>query len=655
MKTQTQYPVNEAERLSALRRYQILDTPPEPAFDRIAEMAAKFFHVPMAGVSLVDEDRVWFKSRVGINVPQTARDAGLCSTAMLSQGVFHLRDASLDERATAHALVHDLGIRFYAGAPLRTEQGLNLGTVWVLDRKPRELAAGEAEMLTMLAALAMNQMELRLYAEKVAQLEQVQRTSGEQLREANERLAQSEKQFRDLFEEAPIAYVHQAVDTRIFQANRVAMKILGVKPEEITGLLGTSFIPDTPEAQRRLRDALPLMETGTDSSGVVLELRRKDDGRPLWVKWWCRPEPDGSYTRSMFLDITDQVLMEQQKARLEAQNAYLLDEIRTEQNFGDIIGGSSGLCKVMQQVRLVAPTDATVLITGESGTGKELIARAIHERGARSERALVKLNCSAIPEGLFESEFFGHVKGAFTGALKDKPGRFELADGGTLFLDEIGEVPLAMQAKLLRVLQEQELERIGDTHTRKVNVRIIAATNRDLKKEVDEGRFRQDLFYRLSVFPIEVPPLRERRDDIGPLVANFIKQSARRMNRPEPQISKTAFDQLTTYNWPGNVRELQNTVERAIILWQEGPLTFDLPASRPDRNSDEQAKPALLTLDDLKRQEREAIINALKQTNGKVSGAGGAAELLGMKASTLASRISSMSINRRALDIEAME
>ena len=209
----------------------------------------------------------------------------------------------------------------------------------------------------------------------------------------------------------------------------------------------------------------------------------------------------------MFIDITEQVLMEQEKARLEAQNAYLLDEIRTEQNFGDIIGGSSGLRKVMQQVQLVAPTDATVLITGESGTGKELVARAIHEQSARRERPLIKLNCSAVPEGLFESEFFGHVKGAFTGALKDKPGRFELADGGTLFLDEIGEVPLAMQAKLLRVLQEQELERVGDTRTRKVNVRVIAASNRNLKKEVDEGRFRQDLFYRLSVFPIEVPPL----------------------------------------------------------------------------------------------------------------------------------------------------
>jgi transcriptional regulator with GAF, ATPase, and Fis domain len=356
----------------------------------------------------------------------------------------------------------------------------------------------------------------------------------------------------------------------------------------------------------------------------------------------------------MFMDITEQVLMEQEKARLEAQNAYLLDEVRTERNFGDIIGASSGLLKVMHQVQLVAPTDATVLITGESGTGKELVARAIHERSARNGRRLVKLNCSAVPEGLFESEFFGHVKGAFTGALKDKPGRFELADGGTLFLDEIGEVPLAMQAKLLRVLQEQELERVGDTRTRRINVRVIAASNRDLKKEVDEGRFRQDLFYRLSVFPIEVPPLRERREDIGPLVAHFIRHSARRMNRPEPRISKTALDQLATYRWPGNVRELQNAVERAIILWQEGPLTFDLPASRAHEDTSAPAKStekaALLTRDELKLQEREAVINALKRANGKVSGRGGAAELLGMKPSTLASRISALGLNRKNLN-----
>src|SRR5713101_6632680 len=648
----TELPENEAERLKALRRYQILDTPPEPAFDRIAEMAANSFHVPMAGVSLVDEDRVWFKSRVGINVHQTARDAGLCSSAMLSQGVYHLSDAAHDQRALRHSFVADLGIRFYAAAPLRNHEGFNLGTVWVLDQKPRELASSEAETLRMLAALAMNQMELRLYAERVARLERAERTSGEQLREANERLAQSEERFRDLFEEAPIAYVYGDNDTRIVQANSAAMKMFGLKPAEIPGVFGTSLVPDTPDAQRRLRDGRELIRRGIYPKGLVLELRRRDDGRPLWVEWWYSPMPGGKLVSSMFMDITDRVLMEQEKARLEAQNLYLLDEIRSERNFGDIIGGSSGLRKVMQQVQLVAPTDATVLITGESGTGKELIARAIHEQSARRERSLIKLNCSAVPEGLFESDFFGHVKGAFTGALKDKPGRFELADGGTLFLDEIGEVPLAMQTKLLRVLQEQELERVGDTRTRKVNVRVIAASNRDLKKEVDEGRFRQDLFYRLSVFPIEAPPLRERREDIAPLVVHFIRQSVRRMNRPEPQISKTALDHLADYHWPGNVRELQNTVERAIILWREGPLTFELPASQTRENDQQTAstvKPGLVTRDELKRQEREAIIAALKQTNGKVSGPGGAAELLGLKPSTLASRISSLGINRRTL------
>jgi transcriptional regulator with GAF, ATPase, and Fis domain len=305
----------------------------------------------------------------------------------------------------------------------------------------------------------------------------------------------------------------------------------------------------------------------------------------------------------------------------------------------------------MQQIRLVGPVNASVLITGESGTGKELVARAIHERSSRKGRALIKLNCSAVPEALFESEFFGHVKGAFTGALKDKPGRFELADGGTLFLDEIGEVPLAMQAKLLRVLQEQELERIGDTRTRRVNVRIIAATNRDLRKEVDAGHFRQDLFYRLSVFPIEVPPLRERREDIPLLAAHFVRQSARRMNRANPKIDQVALAELAAYDWPGNVRELQNTVERAVILSQGGALRFDLVGPNitgaPRPRAQHTLKTDLLTRDELKRQERDAIAAALKQTGGKVFGPGGAAELLGTKPSTLTSRIRALGLNRK--------
>jgi len=576
-----------------------------------------------------------------------------CASAILSPEVYHLRDAIHDARALANPLVAgSLGWRFYAAAPLRTHDGFNLGTLCVIDRQPRELTSAEAEMLTKLAELVMDQMELRLAARKVADLEQVERRMSEQLRQANEALVQSEERFRDLFDEAPIAYVHEGLDSRFIQANRAAMRILGIKPEEIAGMFGKSLVPDMPDAQRRLREALDSIGRGTDTGGVVLELRRKDNGQPVWVQWWSKPATGGSYTRTMFVDITERVLIEQEKTRVEAQNAYLREEIRSEHNFGDIIGESPGLRKVVEQIQLVAPTDTSVLITGESGTGKELVARAIHEYSSRNGRALVKLNCSAVPEGLFESEFFGHVRGAFTGALKDKPGRFELADGGTLFLDEIGELPLAMQAKLLRVLQEQELERIGDTRTRKVNVRIIAATNRDLKKEVDARRFRQDLFYRLSVFPIEVPPLRERREDIPPLAAHFVRQSARRMNRPELRITQDALSELAAYDWPGNVRELQNAIERAVILSRGGPLRFDLAGSnatdvsRPRNQS--ASKPDLLTRDELKRQERDAIAAALKQTGGKVFGPSGAAELLGMKPTTLASRITALRLNRKS-------
>jgi len=641
---------DEQERLEALRRYRILDTPPEGVFDHIAELAASLFRVPIALVSLVDHDRIWFKSHYGLEDPEAGREAGLCASAILSPEVYHVRDATHDPRAQDNPLVaRPLGIRFYAAAPLRTHDGFNLGTLSVIDRAPRELASAEAEMLKKLAGLVMDQMELRLAARQVT--EQLEHSMSEQLRLANEALGQSEERFRDLFDQAPIAYVHEGLDSRMIQANQTAMRILGLKPEEVAGTFGKSLVPETPDAQRRLGEALESIGRGTDTSGVVLEMRRKDNGKPVWVQWWSRPAAGGNYTRTMFIDITDRVLMEQEQIRLQDQNAYLWEEIRSEHNFGDLIGESPGLRKVKQQIDLVAPTDVSVLVTGESGTGKELVARAVHEHSVRKNRALIKLNCSAVPEGLFESEFFGHVRGAFTGALKDKPGRFELADGGTLFLDEIGEVPLAMQAKLLRVLQEQELERVGDTRTRKVNVRIIAATNRDLKKEVDAGRFRQDLFYRLSVFPIEVPPLRARREDIPQLVGYFLAQSARRLKRPVPVVSQAAMSRLVANDWPGNVRELQNTVERAIILSLAGPLQFDMvglnvtgASPSPTRAV---SKPALITRNELKRQERDSITAALKQTRGKIFGPDGAAELLGMKPTTLASRITALRLNRK--------
>ncbi len=342
------------------------------------------------------------------------------------------------------------------------------------------------------------------------------------------------------------------------------------------------------------------------------------------------------------------------KARLEEENEYLREEIKESQSGGDLVGDSPAQRKVLQQIALVAPTDTTVLITGESGTGKELVARAIHEGSTRSARPMIKVNCSAVPDALFESEFFGHVRGSFTGAMRDKPGRFELADGGTLFLDEIGDVPLPMQAKLLRTLQEQEIERVGDTRTRKINVRIIAATNRDLKADVEDGRFRQDLFYRLSVFPIENPPLRERRNDIPRLAEHFIRSAAKKMDRKPPKFTQAMARQLAAQDWPGNVRELQNTIERAVILAQGGPLQFDPTPSLPLPNKrvyTEEEPPStttpILTRNELKARERQSIEAALQRTGGKIFGPQGSAALLGMKPTTLASRIKALGLVRK--------
>ena len=339
------------------------------------------------------------------------------------------------------------------------------------------------------------------------------------------------------------------------------------------------------------------------------------------------------------------------RAKLQAENGYLHEEIDRARGGAQLVGDGPAMRRVAQQVQIVAPTEATVLISGESGTGKEVVARAIHEQSRRKDQPMVRVNCGAISESLFESEFFGHVRGAFTGALKDRLGRFELADGGTLFLDEIGEVPLAMQSKLLRVLQEQEFERVGDTRTRKVDVRVIAATNRDLRAEVDAGRFRQDLFYRLSVFPIELPPLRERRADIAALANHFLSLANQRQPGRALRLSQAGLHQLERHDWPGNVRELQNVIERAIILAPNGPLHFgDLIAGRgrSERRPEVPGPRAVVQTEaQLREQERANLMAALATCSGKVFGPGGAAELLGMKPTTLASRLKVLGIARR--------
>jgi transcriptional regulator with GAF, ATPase, and Fis domain len=285
-----------------------------------------------------------------------------------------------------------------------------------------------------------------------------------------------------------------------------------------------------------------------------------------------------------------------------------------------------------------------VLIHGESGKGKELIARAIHRRSPRSGRPFVKVNCGSIPKELFESEFFGHVKGAFTGAIRDRVGRFQLADRGTLFLDEIGEIPLDLQCKLLRVLQEGEFERVGDDATRRVDVRVVAATNRDLNREVAAGRFRLDLFYRLAVFPIEVPPLRDRLEDVPVLAAYFVRQACARFRVPEPRVAQQDMDHLLTYRWPGNVRELQNVVQRAVIVARGGALTFHVPADQAPPPGRIPVSECVATDRELRLKERANLVAALRQTAGRISGRSGAAELLGVRPSTLASRVKAFKI-----------
>jgi len=351
--------------------------------------------------------------------------------------------------------------------------------------------------------------------------------------------------------------------------------------------------------------------------------------------------------------------IEHLKSQLELENTYLREEVREAGAFGEIIGESDACKTMLQQVDLVAHTDAVVLILGESGTGKELVAREIHKRSLRSSNPLIRVNCASVPKDLYESEFFGHVKGAFTGAIKDRAGRFEAADGGTLFLDEIGEIPLELQSKFLRVLQEKQYERVGEERTRTTNVRIVAATNRDLQEEVMTGHFRQDLFYRLNVFPLKVAPLRDRKDDIPLLATHFIHQAAQHMKLPEPRLSSAHLLQLQSYDWPGNIRELQNIIERAVILSQKSKLFFDLPHPHHRANNKIVDTTFRATADlqgevfneeERHIRDKNNILKALNRANWKIHGNNGAALLLGLSPSTLISRMKKLSIKRPTED-----
>jgi PAS domain S-box-containing protein len=470
--------------------------------------------------------------------------------------------------------------------------------------------------------------------------------------------------YRDLYRSTPAMLHTLDADGHIQTVTDHWLQKLGYTREEVLGRPITDFYSN---ADRRRFSGTRLAEAINrgDFTNVDRQMVTKD-GRVLDIVMSSISHRDarGNVDRLLVAskDVTERKRAEHRLRRTLAENArlreeleqerdYLREEVSVAMNQGRIVGTSPALRRMLKRVEAVADTPATVLLHGESGVGKELVAHAIHARSPRAAGPLVKVNCASIPKELFESEFFGHVKGAFTGAHRDRIGRFQLADGGTLFLDEVSEIPLELQGKLLRVLQESEFERVGDDVTRSVDVRVIAATNRDLEQHIVDGKFREDLFYRLSVFPIEVPPLRQRGEDVIQIAQEFLTNTCKDFGREPMTLTRGQANKLRAYDWPGNVRELKNVIERAVILSPGNVLRLDasLPeatADAPGTAGETAADPGFLTEQEMREFQKKNTIAALEQANWRVSGAGGAADLLGIKPTTLADRIRVLGIRK---------
>jgi PAS domain S-box-containing protein len=559
-----------------------------------------------------------------------------CETVIEQARLIHFPDRLIDLYPAASDVAR-LGMMSYLGMPLLDVDGTVLGHIAVVDRRPLPQPPRVAALF-------------RIFADRAAA--ELRRIRAE--RQVRER----EEKCTLLVDSAMDAILQINPQKRVSRFNPAATKVFGrTAASDVETGLEDLLAPESVQKLRRLIDDLDQRPAGERSLWVPGGLlARRADGTTFPAEaTLSRYEVAGEVFHSLILrDVNDRLAAEAKIRSLTDETEYLREELEQAGNFGDIIGQSPVLRRMLQELRQVAESDATVLILGETGTGKELVARAIHNAGRRRHKPLIKVNCAAIARELIESEFFGHEKGAFTGATARREGRFALADGGTIFLDEVGELPLDLQAKLLRVLQEGEFEPVGSSKTRKVDVRVIAATNCDLADDVRNGRFREDLYYRLNVFPLHVPPLRERGDDVLLLARAFVRKFAERMARRVEPLSTDDERCLCAYSWPGNVRELQNVIERAVITSRDGRLRLDsvLPRLQPDAGKPVSVPAAkqddgrVYTCEEWQDLERQNILRALTAADWKVAGDSGAAARLGLKPSTLSSRIKALGISR---------
>jgi formate hydrogenlyase transcriptional activator len=676
-----------------LRRTSLLDSPPEEVFDRLTRLATAVLHVPVAVISLLDRDRPFIKSESGLSGPfaslrKTPLEHSFCKHPVGAGEPLVVADARKHPLIGGYPGVTELGIGAYAGVPLITSEGHALGTFCVLDERPHDWTEEELGILRVLATSAISEIELRIVVSEqralTAKLQNLVEARTSELRSSEKRqrvLLEVNNAIVTCLDRESLFNATTAALKTVIPFDRAALHIFDPVKQvlRVFGLTGPGpLLPifpigtELPRHESRngwvLDHGLPLITVDLRDPPWFVEHAALLEGGlrsalsvPMSVKGKTigtlnvGSRAVGTYgadEASLLIGIGEQVALAIEnllayeeiatlKARLEQENVYLQEEARSEAAFGDVVGESPAVLSVLASVRKVANTDSTVLVTGETGTGKELIVRAIHDLSRRKDKLLVKVNCAALPAGVIESELFGHERGAFTGALTRKVGRFELAHRGTLFLDEVGDLPLELQAKLLRVLQDGEFERVGGTQTLKVDVRLVAATNRDIERAVAEERFRADLYYRLNVFPIVLPPLRKRLQDVPRLARHFAMLFASKMGKNVGPLSAEVLNRLTAYDWPGNVRELQNVIERAVILSSPGRFELGDFATAPPGGS---PKSHARSLEDV---EREHIVNVLEETGWRVSGERGAAKILGLKRTTLEARMKKLEIQRR--------